>query len=114
MSFVLQKFARSFFLDTMSFLTDESFDSSGADIHGLEKEEISPAGSSQGGAHDSEGTEMTPVEPPTDPEKATPPVPKTVAALDWSGPDDPENPQKWANLVRIYHVIPPALISFSA
>jgi hypothetical protein len=111
---VLQKFARSFFLDTMSFRTDESFDSSGADTHDLKKEEISPGGSSQGDVHDSESTEMTVVEPPTDLEKATPPVPQTVAALDWSGPDDPENPQKWPNLVRIYHIIPAALISFSA
>jgi hypothetical protein len=94
----------------MSFRRDESFDSSEADIHDLEKEEISLAGSSQGDAHDSEKMESTPVEPPTDPEKAAPPV----AALDWTGPDDPENPQKWANWVRFYHIIPPALISFAA
>lgn len=98
----------------MSSSTNESFDSSQADVHDLEKEEISPAGSNQGDDHDLETMEMSPVEPPTDLEKATPPISKTVAALDWTGPDDPENPLKWATLVRIYHIIPPALISFSA
>lgn len=98
----------------MSSSTNESLDSSQADIHDLEKEEISPAGSSLGDAHESENMEMTPVESPTDPEKATLPVPRTVAALDWTGLDDPENPQKWAKHVRIYHIIPPALISFAA
>jgi hypothetical protein len=98
----------------MSSSTNESLDSSQADIHDLGKEEISPAGSSRGDAHDLGKMDMTPVEPTTDPEKAAPPVPKTIGALDWAGPDDPENPQKWAKLVRVYHIIPPALISFAA
>jgi hypothetical protein len=109
---MLQKFASFFTYVDMSSRTNESLDSSQADIHDLEKEEIGPAGSSQGDDHDSET--MAPVEPPKDPEKALRHVPKTAAALDWTGPDDPENPLKWATLVRIYHIIPPALISFAA
>ena len=58
--------------------------------------------------------EMTPVEPQADPEKAIPDPPKTAVALDWAGPDDRENPLNWAKLVRHYHIIPPALISFAA
>jgi hypothetical protein len=112
--FVPQKFARFFLYVNMSSSTNESLDSSQAVLHDLEKEEISPAGSSQGDAHDLEKMDMTPVEPTTDPEKATPSVPKTIGALDWAGPDDPENPQKWAKLVRVYHIIPLALISFAA
>lgn len=98
----------------MSSSTNESLGSSQADIHDLEKEEISPRGSIQGDAHDSEEMEMTPIELQADPEKATPAAPKTVAALDWTGPDDRENPQNWAKLVRHYHIVPPALISFAA
>lgn len=98
----------------MGSSTNESLDSSQADILDLEKEEISPAGLTQGDARDLEKMGMTPVEPTTDPEKATQPVPKTIGPLDWAGPDDPENPQKWAKLVRVYHIIPPALISFAA
>jgi hypothetical protein len=98
----------------MSSSTNESLDSSRADIHDLEKEEVTPGGSSQGDAHDSEEIEMAPVEPLTDPEKAMPPVPKTVAAVDWTVPNDPENPLNWAKLIRHYHIVPPALISFAA
>lgn len=111
---MLQKFATLYSYVNMSSSANESLDSSQGDIHELEKEEISHVGSSRGDDHDSENMEMAPVEPPTDIEKATPHVPKTVAALDWTGPDDPENPQKWAKLVRIYHIVPPALISFAA
>jgi hypothetical protein len=46
-------------------------------------------------------------------EGGTPAVPKEVAASDWTGPDDKENPQNWPKLIRHYHVIPPAIISFA-
>ena len=32
---------------------------------------------------------------------------------DWNGPNDPANPWNWPNWKRYYHVIPPALISFT-
>jgi len=98
----------------MSSRTNESPDSSEVDIHDLEKEEISPSGSIQGDAHESGRMEMAPVEPRADPEKAIPAVPKTVTVLDWTGSDDRENPLNWGKLVRHYHIIPPALISFAA
>lgn len=34
--------------------------------------------------------------------------------IDWDGPNDPENPLNWLKWKRIYHIIPPAIISFSA
>jgi hypothetical protein len=33
---------------------------------------------------------------------------------DWDGADDPGNPQNWPSWMRHAHVIPPALVSFSA
>lgn len=36
------------------------------------------------------------------------------ALLDWDSPDDPGNPLNWSKWKKIYHVIPPAVISFSA
>lgn len=38
---------------------------------------------------------------------------KTVTAQDWTGPDDPENPQNWPLWQRIYHTTIPALYGFS-
>ncbi|RFU28742.1 hypothetical protein B7463_g7595, partial [Scytalidium lignicola] len=32
---------------------------------------------------------------------------------DWNGPNDPENPLNWSRWKRVFHVLPPALISFS-
>lgn len=32
---------------------------------------------------------------------------------DWNGPNDPENPLNWNKWSRWYHVIPPALASFT-
>jgi hypothetical protein len=98
----------------MSSRTNESLDSSQADIHDLEKGEISPGGSIQGDAHESGKMETAPVEPLADPEKAIQANPKTVTELDWTGPDDRENPLNWGKLVRHYHIVPPALISFAA
>lgn len=98
----------------MSSGTKGSPDSSRADLHDLEKEEMSPRDSTQGDLHESEKMETMPVKPQADPEKAIPAASKTAAALDWSGPDDRENPQNWAKLVRHYHIVPPALISFAA
>jgi hypothetical protein len=98
----------------MSSRTNESLDSSQADIHDLEKEEISPSDSIQGDAHESGRMQTAPVQPPADPEKAISAVPKTATELGWTGPDDRENPLNWGKLVRHYHIIPPALISFAA
>jgi hypothetical protein len=64
--------------------------------------------------HDSENDDMSPITPVPDPEKAIPPVPNSLAAADWTGPDDPENPQNWPQWIRHYHAVPPALISFAA
>lgn len=38
--------------------------------------------------------------------------PKPNAGTDWDGPDDPEDPMNWPEWIRLYQVIPPALISF--
>ncbi|PQE05229.1 major facilitator superfamily transporter protein [Rutstroemia sp. NJR-2017a BBW] len=37
-----------------------------------------------------------------------------VPPLRWNGPDDPDNPLNWPTWKRCWHVVPPALISFSA
>jgi hypothetical protein len=47
-----------------------------------------------------------------DVEKARKVVP--ITALDWDGPDDVENPINWPTWKRYFHVVPPAIISFSA
>lgn len=44
----------------------------------------------------------------------TPPEEQSPSVTDWTGPDDPENPRNWSKWKRRYHVLPPALISFSA
>jgi hypothetical protein len=38
---------------------------------------------------------------------------RVVTAQDWTGPDDPENPQNWSTAKRVYHTIPPALFGFA-
>jgi hypothetical protein len=48
-----------------------------------------------------------------DPEKRIASVQESNAALDWSGPDDPENPLNWPSWKRYAHIIPPAMISFT-
>ncbi|RDW81932.1 hypothetical protein BP6252_03044 [Coleophoma cylindrospora] len=48
-----------------------------------------------------------------DPEKGGS-VPKTPSPDDWDGPDDPENPLNWSRWKRLWHVVPPALVSFTA
>jgi hypothetical protein len=40
--------------------------------------------------------------------------PNLKKPLDWDGPDDPGNPWNWSHFKRVYHIIPPALVSFSA
>jgi hypothetical protein len=82
----------------MSSSGRESIGSSQVDTHGSEKDEMDP----------------TPVGLSTDLEKAAMPAPKRVSATDWTGPDDKENPQNWPKLIRHYHILPPALISFAA
>lgn len=37
---------------------------------------------------------------------------RIVTAQDWTGPDDPENPQNWPTWKKIYHTIPCALFGF--
>lgn len=50
---------------------------------------------------------------PPDIEKAHPQA-KAQAPLDWDGDNDPENPWNWSKAIRLYHIIPPAIISFAA
>ncbi|USP79487.1 hypothetical protein yc1106_06761 [Curvularia clavata] len=38
----------------------------------------------------------------------------TTTPLDWSGPNDPDNPVNWPNWKRYFHILPPAIISFTA
>jgi hypothetical protein len=38
--------------------------------------------------------------------------PKVVIALDWTGPDDLENPYNWVVSKRIYYTITPSLFAF--
>ena len=38
---------------------------------------------------------------------------KTVTAQDWTGPDDPENPQNWPIWQRVYHTTVPAFIGLA-
>jgi hypothetical protein len=47
-------------------------------------------------------------------EKGNEPQSLPVDPLDWNGPDDPDNPLNWPARKRYLHVVPPALISFSA
>ena len=69
--------------------------------------------SSQRGAADIEKP-VLPVPFVKDPEKGTE-VPATPSdPNDWNGPDDPENPLNWPKWKRYYHVVAPALLSFSA
>jgi hypothetical protein len=70
--------------------------------------------SSRGDVLGSEKGEMSPIEPRADVEQAIPPVSNSNAALDWTGPNDPDNPQNWSRWFRHYHVVPPAMISFAA
>ncbi len=37
-----------------------------------------------------------------------------AAALQWDGPNDPDNPINWPNWQRYWHIVPPAVISFTA
>ena len=37
---------------------------------------------------------------------------RTVAAQDWTGPDDPENPMNWPLWKKVYHTIIPGLFAF--
>lgn len=53
-----------------------------------------------------------------DPEKAAAaqdqePIKRTVTAQDWSGPDDPENPQNWTTAKKAYHTAATALLGFA-
>lgn len=53
-----------------------------------------------------------------DPEKAAAaqahePIKRTVTAQDWSGPDDPENPQNWSTTKKAYHTAATALLGFA-
>ena len=39
-------------------------------------------------------------------------IARVVTALDWTGPDDPENPRNWPLWQKIYHTIIPGLFAF--
>ncbi|KAK3678914.1 hypothetical protein LTR78_001367 [Recurvomyces mirabilis] len=41
------------------------------------------------------------------------PVTRTMTAQDWSGPDDPDNPQNWTLFKRAMHIFPIAFLSFA-
>lgn len=41
------------------------------------------------------------------------PAAPTVTAQDWTGPDDPEDPQNWSLLKRCMHIFPIAFLSFA-
>jgi hypothetical protein len=56
----------------------------------------------------------TPTGSPEDIEKGRPEPETPISATEWNGPDDPDNPLSWSKWKRYYHVIPPAMISFSA
>ncbi|EUC50976.1 hypothetical protein COCMIDRAFT_80474 [Bipolaris oryzae ATCC 44560] len=38
----------------------------------------------------------------------------TTNPLDWTGPDDPDNPVNWPKWKRYFHIVPPTIISFTA
>jgi hypothetical protein len=63
---------------------------------------------------DPEKTIAGPIDGDTDVEKGEQTQPAPSAVLDWNGPNDPDNPMNWPRWKRHYHVIPPAIISFSA
>jgi hypothetical protein len=63
---------------------------------------------------DSEKAIQLPIDGDTDVEKGEQTQPTPSSVLDWNGPNDPDNPMNWPRWKRHYHVIPPAIISFSA
>jgi hypothetical protein len=42
------------------------------------------------------------------------PSKRAPRALDWDGPDDPENPHNWPLGKKIMHIVTPAIISLTA
>lgn len=53
-----------------------------------------------------------PLDGPVDSE--TPNITENNKGTDWNGPDDPENTLNWSGFLRYWHVVPAALVSFSA
>jgi hypothetical protein len=49
-----------------------------------------------------------------DPEKGNERPAAAFNPTDWRGPDDPDNPLNWPAWIRYCHVVPPAVISFTA
>lgn len=47
-------------------------------------------------------------------EPSRPEMVTMTSPLDWSRPDDPDNPVNWPNWKRYFHIVPPAIISFTA
>ena len=45
--------------------------------------------------------------------KSKPQLTKVTTAKDWSGPDDPGNPQNWSGKKKIFHTLVPALQCFT-
>lgn len=37
-----------------------------------------------------------------------------TSVLEWDGPNDPDNPINWPKWQRRWHIVPPAVISFTA
>jgi len=54
-----------------------------------------------------------PQEPPTNSEQGEDIEKQITNINDWNGPDDPENPLNWSTAKRFYHILPPALMSFT-
>jgi hypothetical protein len=62
---------------------------------------------------DSEKEPESPANFPADPEKGDALQNISNDPFDWNGPDDPDNPLNWIKWKRYFHVIPPAIISFT-
>jgi hypothetical protein len=69
--------------------------------------------SSTRGIHDLEKEPSNLVDSPGNLEKGTRTERLPLDPTDWNGPDDLLNPLNWPTWKRYFHVIPPALISFS-
>ena len=69
--------------------------------------------SAKGEIGDLEKEASSPIDSPGNLEKGTKAPNLPSDPKDWNGPDDPLNPLNWPMWKRHFHVVPPALISFS-
>jgi hypothetical protein len=51
--------------------------------------------------------------PPDDDSETPGSLTTVVTALDWTGPDDPENPYNWSKARKFYHAFAPSLFAFA-